>query len=157
MIWRLLYRKGNEDILHPWVVDHDVITIIEQAHYGVGSGCYSPKAITCKILNNTYWWPTILKDTYYEYVKRCKECQCHKHLLKENFNTMHPIVAWEPFKNLGIHFMSPIDQTSNFNKYIITTTNYCIKWVEDKWCQKTKGMGKWINDACTSSRTCIET
>ena len=71
----------------------------------------------------------------YEYVKCCDECQWYKHPLKEDFNTLHPVVAWQTFENLGINFINPICLASKLIPYIIIAVDYATKWVKAKASQ----------------------
>ena len=128
-----LYRKGNDDILRRCVADHDVIAVLEQAHCGNGSGHFNHEITARKVLQSGLWWPTLFKDTY-EYVRRCDECQRFKHPAKADFNTLHSVVAWQPFEKWGIDFIGPISPASNLNRYIITATDYATKWAEAKAC-----------------------
>ena len=115
------------------VADHDIIDVIEQAHCGSGRGHFNHESIARKVLRSGLWWPTLFKDTY-EYVHRCDECQRFKHPQKADFNTLNPVVAWQPFEKWGIDFIGPISPASNLNRYIITATDYATKWVEAKAC-----------------------
>ena len=95
--------------------------IIEQAHCVVDNGNFSYKAIT------------LFKDAF-EYIKQRDECQRHKHPLKADFNTRHPVVPWNPSENWCITFISPVSPAYNLNCYIITTKDYTKKWFKAKEC-----------------------
>ena len=51
---------------------------------------------------------------------------------KANFNTLNPVVAWQPFEKWGIDFIGQISPTSNLNRYIITAIDYATKWAKAK-------------------------
>ena len=78
--------------------------------------------------------PPSLKYAYEYYVKRCDEWQWHKHPLKADFNTRHPVVPWNPSENWCITFISPVSPAYNLNCYIITTKDYTKKWFKAKEC-----------------------
>ena len=64
-------------------------------------------------------------------VKRCDVCQRMNRKLDIVTPEMHPVPVKSPWHHIGIDFIGPIAYKSPAgNSYILTTSDYCTKWVE---------------------------
>lgn len=43
---------------------------------------------------------------------------------------LHPIPVKSPWYHLGIDFIGPVTTSEKGNKFILTISDYCTKWVE---------------------------
>jgi len=57
-----LYKLGQDEILHRYVLEHKRRKILEEAHVGVIGGHYAGKATTQKVLTARLWWLIVHKD-----------------------------------------------------------------------------------------------
>jgi hypothetical protein len=62
MIARHLYKLGPNEVLRRYVLDHESLMILAEAHVGIAGGHYSGKPTAKKILTAGLWWPTLHKD-----------------------------------------------------------------------------------------------
>jgi len=93
-------------------------------------GHFSVKATTFKIIRNGYYWPMIFRDSY-KFEISCDKCQ--RFTGKERFYAMplQLVLPDFPFSKWGLDFIGPINPPSSTgNIFILTATNYFIKWVE---------------------------
>ena len=59
LITRHLYKMGSDEILRCFVLEHEFLMILNEAHVGVKGGHYAQKATVPKILQEGLWWPTM--------------------------------------------------------------------------------------------------
>ena len=69
-----LYKLGLDEILHKYVLEHELRRILEEAHAGVAGGYYEGKPTTQKVLTAGLWWPIVHKDAK-ELCKSYDVCQ----------------------------------------------------------------------------------
>ncbi|GBC49115.1 putative integrase core domain protein [Rhizophagus irregularis DAOM 181602=DAOM 197198] len=91
------------------------------AHMGIKS--------TYDNLKDKYYWENMLNDVE-RYVRTCDECQ--RRGKPQGKNELHPIKVVEPWYQIGIDFVGPLNTTTNGNKYIIVAMDYFTKWPEAK-------------------------
>ena len=66
-----------------------------------------------------YYWKGIHADVL-EFCKRCDKYQRTNHVLKRPRAELHPIPVVKVWYRVGIDLVSPLPETKNGNKYIIT-------------------------------------
>jgi hypothetical protein len=85
---------------------------------------------THKILRTSFYWPTLLSDTYKE-VSTCHECQIFEGRRKLLPLPLNLISVEAPFQQWGLYFIGEINPTSSGQHiWILTTTDYFTKWIE---------------------------
>jgi hypothetical protein len=83
-----------------------------------------------KILRACYYWPTIFDDIYKE-VSSCHEYHIFNRRRKMQPLPLNPISVEAPFMQWGLYLIGEINpQSSSQQKWILTTTNYFMKWIE---------------------------
>ena len=80
-------------------------------------------------IRERYYWPQMYEDLR-TYVKSCDICQ-RRGRNKRN-EPLHPIPVGEPFHQIGIDFVGPLQRSSSNNRYIIVAVDYLTKWPEAK-------------------------
>jgi hypothetical protein len=93
-------------------------------------GHFSAKATSFKIIINSYYWPSIFRDSY-KFARSCDKCQ--KFARKERLFAMplQPVLLEFPFSKWGLDFIGPINPSSFAgNIFILTSTNYFTKWTK---------------------------
>ena len=89
-----------------------------------------------KIIRVRYYWPSIFKDSYVM-VRRCIPCQQFSGKMKRFAIPLQPISVQQSFTQWGLDFIGPINpKSSKFHMYILTTTNYFMKWKEETTLKK---------------------
>ena len=72
-----------------------------------------------------------------KYVKNCEKCQLFTGHHQLAALPLRPVVIDEPFQQWGIDFIGPLNPPSSVgHSYILTTTNYFTKWVEENPTRK---------------------
>ena len=78
-------------------------------------------------LKERYYWPK-MKEDIETYVKSCDQCQRRRK--PKNKNKLNPIKVKEPFYQIGIDIVGPLNETTEGNKYIVVAIDYFTKWPE---------------------------
>jgi hypothetical protein len=100
-------------------------------HSGFCGGHFAAKTIAHKILRAGYYWPTIFSDVH-KMVRGCQQCQLFTGKQKLAALPLQPVVVEAPFQQWGLDFIGQFkDNSSNGYTWIITTTDYFTKWVEE--------------------------
>lgn len=84
---------------------------------------------TTKRIKQTYYWPTITKDTT-EYIRKCESCQ----KIKSSKNTKIPLkittTSRTPFERVALDIVGPLPISHDNNKYILTFQDDLTKFSE---------------------------
>ena len=108
--------------------------ILQECHASPYGGHFAGDKTTHKILQSSFYWPTIFKDCF-EWVKLCDQCQRMGNISKMHEMPLHGILVVQLFYVWGIYFMGPFPSSFG-NIYIILTVDYVSKWVEATTCPK---------------------
>src|SRR5581483_6624028 len=76
-------------------------------------------------MKDRYYWPQMFEDIR-NYVSSCDSCQ-RRGKAKRN-EPLHPIPVGEPFYQIGIDYVGPLNRTKDGNRYIIVAMDYLTKW-----------------------------
>ena len=90
-------------------------------------GHFAARKTADKILQSSFYWPTIFKDAQHFYTE-CLQCQAALNISKQDEMPMRPILEVEIFDLWGKNFMrsfSPSDEKEN----ILVAVDYVSKWV----------------------------
>ena len=82
-----------------------------------------------------YYWSTIDRDVK-AYIKSCDACQWREKL--QINEPLHPIKVGQPFSQIGIDVVGPLNETKKENWFIITVTDYLMKWPKARVVQYAK-------------------
>ena len=80
-------------------------------------------------MKERYYWPQMFEDIK-NYVSSCDSCQ-RRGKAKRN-EPLHPIPVGEPFYQIGIDYVGPLNRSKDGNRYIIVAMDYLTKWPEAK-------------------------
>jgi len=69
-------------------------------------GHFSPRKIEEKVLQRGFYWPTLLKDSFY-FCKSCANCQKIGKISRRDMMPLNPILEVEIFDVWSIDFMGP--------------------------------------------------
>jgi len=91
-------------------------------------GHVSDYKTTAKILQASFYWPTLLQDVH-NYVQTCDHCQKIENWSRRKEMPLKYILEVQIFDVLGMDFMRPFT-SSQGNQYILVVVDYVSKWVE---------------------------
>lgn len=112
---------------------------LKEVHSRLCDAHTSGMVLAKQILWVGYYWPAIKHDAC-EFVKRCLPCQQHANLIWAPTQDLQPIAPPWPFSCWEFNLVGVITPSSSEgHKWIITTTNYFTKWVEEVPLAKATG------------------
>ena len=111
------------------VREDEIYNILKSCHDGSCGGHYADRRTGHKVLQIGYYWPTIFKDAK-KFVQACDSYQRMGRPGQSDLMPLHPQLVIEPFECWALYFISPINPSSNENKYILVAMEYVTKWVE---------------------------
>jgi len=119
-MWRWAYQQC--------MPEEEITSIISQCH-DIPSGKHASGDKTApKILQASFYWPTIFKDIH-AYVRACDYCQRIEGWSRRNEMPLNYIFEVEIFDVWGVDFMGPFP-SSKGNRHILVAVDYMSKWVE---------------------------
>ena len=126
-----LYYRNAADVLLRCVLPNDQMAVIQEAHSGVAGGHFAGPLTAKKIIQSGLWWPTLHADVH-NFVWNCDAFQRMGQPSASSRLPLHPVLPLEPFQKWGLDFIGPIKPAAvqSGNRYILTTTDDCTKWVE---------------------------
>jgi len=129
----VLYKLKPDNILQQSLSPTKAIKVFAEQHEGLVGRHLGTNTTIKKILNSSYWWPTLNKDV----AKMCQTydiCQCLRPLWRSDNGPLKPILAFELFMMWGLYFMGQIKPKARYtnNQYIIIAMDYTTRWVEAK-------------------------
>eukprot|EP00253_Pinus_taeda_P016180 PITA_16180 len=126
-----LFKIGPDQILRHCVREEEVFDILLTCHDGPCGGHFAAKRIAFKIIQASYYWPTLHQDVR-RYIIQCDRCQRMGKLTPRDEIPLQPQVTLEPFQKWGMDFVGPINPPSRQRYYIIVCTDYLRKWEKTK-------------------------
>ena len=108
--------------------------IIDKCHASPYGGHFSRDRTTHKILQSSFYWPTLFKDCF-EWVKYYDKCQRINNICRRNEMPLQGILVVQIFYVWGMDFMGPFPSSFG-NLYILLAVDYVSKWVEAIDCPR---------------------
>ncbi len=87
--------------------------VLQKLHSGIGGGHLSLDIIMRKILDTSYWWPTMNYDVH-EYCLTYDLCQRPNNLLALNMPKLITTLFEDFFQTWGLDFIGPIKRTNHY-------------------------------------------
>jgi hypothetical protein len=103
--------------------------VLNDCHTGACGGHLSGLATAQKILQEGYFWPTLIKDCI-KSVKKCHPCQIFSQKMRAHPAPMFPVIIVGPFNKWGIDYTTCNPPSARGHRYIIVAVDYFTKWVE---------------------------
>ena len=110
------------------VPNDDQIGGLTFCHSKACGGHFFAKKTVDKILQASFYWPTLFKDCF-EFCRSCARCQQLGGVTRRNMMPLTPILIIEIFYCWGINFMGPFPPSCGYI-YILLAVDYVSKWVE---------------------------
>ena len=105
--------------------------IMEDMHEGIFGIHSSGHNMAKKILRSGYYWSTMETDCHH-HSRTCHNCQIYANKVYKPLITLNIMTALWPFAMWGIDMIGDIrPTTSNGHRFILVSTNYFTKWVEE--------------------------
>ncbi|MCO5590799.1 hypothetical protein L7F22_044774 [Adiantum nelumboides] len=122
LIGEHLYHKGKDLVLRRVLLVKEIERIIMSCHDGVCGGHFAQEITSKKILQADFVWPSLHQDVQH-WCKACKACQ-------QAGDCKLPYGPRFPFEKWGIDAIGPLPRTSTGKQYILTATDYMIRWAK---------------------------
>ncbi len=125
-----LYRRGLDGtLLRCLELDESKHALIN-VHEGICGSHSNGLTLALKLLRAGYYWPKMEQEAI-KYARSCKQCQLHGNLIHAPARELIPSTSTWPFQQWAFDLVGQIHPTSsNGHKFIITATDYFMKWVE---------------------------
>ena len=107
--------------------------ILSHYHENVCGGHFAFQKTVMKVLQSSFYWPYIFKDSY-AMCRSCDRCQRLGKLSRRNMMSLNLILVVDLFDVWGIDFMGPFP-TSFGHSYILVGIDYVSKLVEAIPCK----------------------
>ena len=102
----LLFKKGADQVIRRCVLDEEIRNILQHCHSLAYRGHFSAQRTVAKVLQSSFFWPTLFKDAY-AYVLSCDWCQRVGNIYRRHEWPLNNIMEVEIFDVWGINFMGP--------------------------------------------------
>jgi hypothetical protein len=106
MIGGQLYFQGRDGVLRRTIGKRDTSRLLYEFHDEFCGGHFAGRIIAEKILQASYYWPTLFKDAH-DYCRSCDVCQAYAQRSTVS-GPLHPIPPLGPFEKWGIDLMGPL-------------------------------------------------
>ena len=123
-----LFKYYPDQLMRRCVSYDYQIGVLTFCHSEACGGHFSARKTTDKILQASFYWPTLFKDCF-EFCKTCALCQQLGGVTKRNMMPLTPILIIEIFDRWGLDFMGPFLPSCGY-LYILLAVDYVSKWVE---------------------------
>lgn len=91
------FHTGADINIQRCLREDEVFDIMKACHDGHCSGHFADHKTGHKILQTSYYWPTIFKDIT-KFVQTCESCQIMGHPRQSDETPLHPQLVIEPFE-----------------------------------------------------------
>ncbi|XP_058732930.1 uncharacterized protein LOC131604512 [Vicia villosa] len=119
---------GKDGILRRCVNEEEAQQILWHCHNSPSGGHFNGWRTATKVLQSSFFWPTIFKDAHHHAIN-CDKCQRVGGISKRDEMSHQTMIEVEVFDCWGIDFMGPF-LPSFTNEYILVVVDYVSKWVE---------------------------
>ncbi|GJZ79537.1 reverse transcriptase domain-containing protein [Tanacetum coccineum] len=123
-----LFKVCSDRMIRRCISGSETQTILDQCYHGPTDGHYGPNVTAKKVLDSSFYWPTIIKEAH-TLVQLCKACQKTRNISKRDEIPLTNIQVCEIFDIWGIDFMGPFPRSHKF-EYILVAVDYVYKWAE---------------------------
>ena len=123
-----LFKYCPDQLMRRCVPNDDQSGVLTFCHSEVCGGHFSARKTADKILQASFYWPTLFKGCF-EFFKTCARCQQLGGVTKRNMMPLTPILIIEIFDCWGLDFMGPFPPSCGY-LYILLAVDYVSMWVE---------------------------
>jgi len=126
----ILFKRNKKTPEHPLrvITLQDREKILYNLHSSPLAGHFGLRKTIEKAAEN-YYWPGMGNDIK-AYIESCDSCQRFGKPRKVQFNESIQVI--QPFYQIGIDYIGPLNITSSENKYILVAVDYFTKWPKAK-------------------------
>ncbi|XP_048605052.1 uncharacterized protein LOC125582405 [Brassica napus] len=123
-----LHRWTATKVLLKCISGEETRLVMAETHEGAAGNHSGGRALSLKVKNLGFYWPTMNADCE-TYVRKCDKCQRHASTLHSPTEFLHTLTAPYPFMRWGMDIIGPMP-ASRQKKFILVLTDYFTKWVE---------------------------
>ena len=121
----MLYRACGDGLIRRCVPNKEISSIISHCHDMPCGGHASDDETMTKILEASFYWPTLFKDVH-TYARGYDRCQRTENWSRRNEMSPSYVLEVEIFNVCGVHFIGLI-LSPRGNKYILVAVDYVSK------------------------------
>ena len=127
---KVLYKKGNDQVLLRCVSSSEVNKIVEEIHEGVCGTHANGHKMARQVMRAGYYWLTVESDCI-KYARKCNKCQIYSDKIHVHSTKLHVMAPPWPFSMWGMDVIRPISPKAfNRHRFIFVVIDYFPKWVE---------------------------
>ena len=124
-----LYRHSLSSPLLRCVTNEATPYIMREIHKDICGNHTGGQALAHKALQQSYYWPTMKKDTV-EFARRCDKCQRFSSYTKSHPETLNSMISQWLFVVWGIDIIGALPAGKENVKYAVVAVDYFTKWVK---------------------------
>jgi hypothetical protein len=117
-----LFKIGGDGLLRRYVSREESKSILWHCHNSLYGGHFNGERTAAKVLQSSFYWPTIFKDAHI-YVKQCDKSQRTGGVTRRNEMPLTVMQEVEVFDYWGIDFVGPFPPSFT-NEYILVGVDY---------------------------------
>ncbi|XP_048608335.1 uncharacterized protein LOC125584234 [Brassica napus] len=123
-----LHRWTATKVLLKCIAGEETRLVMAETHEGAAGNHSGGRALTLKVKNLGFYWPTMNADCE-TYARKCDKCQRHAKTIHSPTEFLHTLTAPYPFMRWRMDIIGPMP-ASRQKKFILVLTDYFTKWVE---------------------------
>ena len=113
----MLYKRYGDGLIRRCIPQDEVEDVLRHCHSLDVGRHFGALKTTSKVLQSSFWWPTLFKDPI-EFVLKYDRCQRTGNFSRKHEMPLKGILEVEIFDVWGIDFMGPFPSSLG-NKYIL--------------------------------------
>ena len=112
-----LFKYYADQIIKKCVPEGEQGGILNHCHDSACGGHFASQKTSMKVLQTSFYWPSLFKDAY-TMCKQCDKCQRLGKISRRHMMPLNPILVVELFDVWGIDFMGPFPTSFGYTSFL---------------------------------------